>query len=509
MKIFRLALASTGIGALVVGLGLLISNFDKVSGFVKTFIDKFATLRIAVDALTKAWTWLSEAIGLSDTAEEKAAARAEIRKKNSDIRVKQMEREIALLKAQGATEEEIYNKQVQIYRDRIKAETELYNAKRKTGTATREEYEALQDLGNEYAVFIAERQTKLKEEREKELQAQKDKNDKLREEQKKYLTDINNQLTDAKIRNINDSVQREIEAERVALQRKLQAIKGNSASEVALREQLQIESQNKINKIVEDDAKAKSDKEKEERAKEIETSYRDKIASIEASILAGQEGSLSLLNAERELALQQRNQALESDTLTSGERLKIEQEYQNRLLELSKAQQDFEAQLAQQKRDAVVNAAQSTLNALTVIGNLANQNAEKQSAFQKAVAVAGLAINTAQAIGSTIAGATAAAATAGPAFPFVLAGYIASGLATVLTNFATAKKLLGGAGASVNASGASGGGGVQGGTPTNIQTTPNQQVDAKSDINVKAFVVESDMTNAQKQAQKAKQLSEF
>lgn len=44
MKLFRLALISTGIGALVIGLGLLIANFDKVSAFVLKAREEFEKL---------------------------------------------------------------------------------------------------------------------------------------------------------------------------------------------------------------------------------------------------------------------------------------------------------------------------------------------------------------------------------------------------------------------------------------------------------------------------------
>ena len=44
LKVFRVALISTGIGAIVVGLGLLIANFDKVSNFVRKAVDGFDKL---------------------------------------------------------------------------------------------------------------------------------------------------------------------------------------------------------------------------------------------------------------------------------------------------------------------------------------------------------------------------------------------------------------------------------------------------------------------------------
>ena len=44
LKLFRLALISTGIGALVVGVGLLVANFDKLVSFVKNAINSFTNL---------------------------------------------------------------------------------------------------------------------------------------------------------------------------------------------------------------------------------------------------------------------------------------------------------------------------------------------------------------------------------------------------------------------------------------------------------------------------------
>jgi hypothetical protein len=44
LKLFRLALISTGIGAIVIGLGLLIANFDKVSAFVLKAREEFEKL---------------------------------------------------------------------------------------------------------------------------------------------------------------------------------------------------------------------------------------------------------------------------------------------------------------------------------------------------------------------------------------------------------------------------------------------------------------------------------
>jgi hypothetical protein len=62
--------------------------------------------------------------------------------------------------------------------------------------------------------------------------------------------------------------------------------------------------------------------------------------------------------------------------------------------------------------------------------------------FAKQLAVANLAVNKAQAISAAIAGATAAAAAKGPGAPFLIAGYIASMIATVVSGFAEIDSIM-------------------------------------------------------------------
>ena len=100
LKVFRIALLSTGIGAIVVGLGLLIANFEKVSKFVGEAIDSFKNLGPVMKALLLPITALVEgfelakkglqALGVLESKEEKLSKqraveknkRAEIEKQN-------------------------------------------------------------------------------------------------------------------------------------------------------------------------------------------------------------------------------------------------------------------------------------------------------------------------------------------------------------------------------------------------------------------------------------------
>jgi hypothetical protein len=151
-------------------------------------------------------------------------------------------------------------------------------------------------------------------------------------------------------------------------------------------------------------------------------------------------------------------------------------------------------------KNAKFDIAQNTVNGLAALGELLSNNGKKNTAFQKTLAIAQIAIDTARSIAATIAGATSAAATTGPAAPFVQIAYITSGIASVLAAMASAKKALqepaisqvGGGGGNLSLPTASGV------TPPNIQAPTNTsgflQQDSES---FKVFVVESDITNAQ------------
>lgn len=83
----------------------------------------------------------------------------------------------------------------------------------------------------------------------------------------------------------------------------------------------------------------------------------------------------------------------------------------------------------------------SLSGALDQMEGLLAENAEASRGF----AMFKLAIDTATSISSAIAGATQAAAATGPGAPFTIAAYIASMVATVVTSFVKAKKLISGA----------------------------------------------------------------
>ena len=125
LKVFRLALISTGIGAIVVGLGLLIANFDKVTK--------------AIEPVIQGLKDFGDAIGLTNFAEEEQAEerqkRFEQEKKRIeelkraqqvafDIRQKQFDLEIRKAKLLG-------KETIEIEKQKIQASIELQKQKAK------------------------------------------------------------------------------------------------------------------------------------------------------------------------------------------------------------------------------------------------------------------------------------------------------------------------------------------------------------------------------------------
>ena len=81
-------------------------------------------------------------------------------------------------------------------------------------------------------------------------------------------------------------------------------------------------------------------------------------------------------------------------------------------------------------------------DAITTVLNVMAENQEEYSAFAKIAALFQIATESAKAIATAVTGATAAAAETGPAAPYVIAGYIASMVATVISGIAQAYRVI-------------------------------------------------------------------
>lgn len=110
---------------------------------------------------------------------------------------------------------------------------------------------------------------------------------------------------------------------------------------------------------------------------------------------------------------------------------------------ISQDQYASESKRIEQDRTAVfLESAKAGANAFISMFDTLAQLEGQGSNFAKASAVFQIGLDLAQSLAATIAGATKAAAATGPAAPFTLAGYIASGIAAVFSAFAQVKQLV-------------------------------------------------------------------
>ena len=128
LKAFRIALISTGIGAIVVAVGLLIANFEKVSGWVTSLIDKFGGWRqVLMFVAPPIWAIIKalEALGVIESeAEEKV-------RKASEERIAQRRKEVKELDKQKEKVEGYYDFEIRKAKALGKDVEELEKAKRK------------------------------------------------------------------------------------------------------------------------------------------------------------------------------------------------------------------------------------------------------------------------------------------------------------------------------------------------------------------------------------------
>ena len=457
MKAFRIALAATGIGLLVVALGFL--------------VEKMMSYMSSTDDATKAQDRL--------TASTKRfnAERDRMNKKLNDS----IEYEKNYAKAVGASEEKIYEIEKQGFKKReMQRESDYWanlqrieTLKNKKKTALNAENADLVKSINEEITNIrtknndlidlkyqlqrdeklltAQHNTDLKSKqndankealaKQKEAgQKAKEQKIKQNEEEKKLEAEnleFKRKIEDLTVANIDDVNTREIMSLKLKHDRELEEMQkqyGKKKEFAELEKQLLIQQETEKTALLDEQKKAKDEKAKAE----IEKANNDAKALLEADIIRAEED----FNLKQQKRIELENldfaQQMQNTELTNGQRELLKAQHEANLLDIAKESAERQKQLDKELADAKSFLVEQTSN---MFGELAN-SAKQGSAIQKAFAVTQLTIDTAKAISSTIAGATAAAAAGGPAAPFLLAGYIASGVATVTKAMSSAKKIL-------------------------------------------------------------------
>jgi hypothetical protein len=253
LKIFSGALISTGIGALVVGLGLLISNFDKVRDAVYKM---FPPLKMLGDAIGSVVNFFTDLIGVTSEAERAEAKRQATfakAKANTEIVNQGIQREIDLLKAKGATQEEIDKKEKQMIQNQLK---DLKAAANERGMLAGEQATQYKDLQNKLLVIDAtaaktkaDEDKKRAEEAANKSKAAGDKARQISEQNAQKDREFRQQQADAQVQLIKDTADTDEKTLRTALEKQL-AIK-NEGKKIST--ELAKQQADEINKIVEDE----------------------------------------------------------------------------------------------------------------------------------------------------------------------------------------------------------------------------------------------------------------
>ena len=184
MKLFRAALVATGIGALVVALGLVISNFDKISDWIAK--SPLGNLAKGVSNLVTSFT---DFIGVTSEAERNLNKLSAANKRaNEDITNR-----IKVLKAQGGSEKEIYEESGKLIENQLSTLRESLKTK---GKLTDEENKQFRDLKTEQLVLTADYNKKTAEATAKAGEEAKKKRDEVNKQVEEDTKTANKMLID-------------------------------------------------------------------------------------------------------------------------------------------------------------------------------------------------------------------------------------------------------------------------------------------------------------------------
>lgn len=203
MKLFRLALASTGIGALVVGLGLLIANFDDVKKVVNNLLKPFdgiiAKVRDFLSTISFGLIDDSSTLKTKENAQQSMDAIVRLSKANESIE-KQMQRNIDIAKAKGNNDKEVFKLEKELADFRLKniyAEQDAIKRKIQAGNATDEERKRLLELVQTARDVIKEREileinyrNGVKKRAEQKAEEDKRESERIRKEREKDLEEM-------------------------------------------------------------------------------------------------------------------------------------------------------------------------------------------------------------------------------------------------------------------------------------------------------------------------------
>lgn len=460
----RSAIISTGIGALVIAVGLLVANFDKVKKVVLDLIPGLASVGTFISNIVNSVT---DFVGVTS----KASRELENFNKLTD---KQLKEQNAFLDQNGYKYDEYTNR-------KIKANIDyLENAKKVKNDETLSEAQknkALKDYQDKRDFEINEatkgRQAKVDEANAQEVEKEKEKNEKLKAENKakndalkKQNEDFEKELQALKDKNLVDAIKDENDKAEALLQlqftndiKRINASKYTEEQKNALRIELQNQFQ-----IQQDEINAKRDEDEQKKLDEAIKKEQERIAN--------------------------NNKIREADY--ENKKRKEEQQTQ-----YTKEQTEARIKLDEEERKTKIDSAKAIGDSLGALSDLVG----KQTATGKALGVAQALINTYIGASEVLRAKSVLPEPIGTISKVVnVATIIATGIKSVKAIIGT--KVPNAGGASGGASGGApslGGGTVAPPLPPQLatQTINAGQINQLASATARAYVVESDVSGNQ------------
>ncbi len=501
LKLFRLALISTGVGALVVGLGLLIANFEKIQevlsdvnkGFkdgnlvTKALMIAFAPLILTIKAATKGLQMLGVIASEEDKKadaihkakmdryleESKALSeQSEDIKRASRARQKALDDEIEMLEAQGKKTRDI---------QRQKLEDNILLAKQEAEIA--EKQAKLAEKNNAFTKktqrLLFEARTRFVEENERKLrvfdaQTNTERISNYKDYAKERIS-IARQIEDIENGLLEDGIEKELEINRDKFRRLREDAKKNTkltrterARLIELFDEQELAQQKVIDAKYEKIRQDKIDKEKAELQELVDFNEELRLKEIED-------------NKAKNLQIIEDNKAAAAKQKEIDEKAKAD----------AQAIQDFKFDIASQGLQTISNLTE-------LFAGKSEKAAKKAFQVQKAVSIAQATIDTYKSANAIFASTAANPITVlNPSAPFIAAGVaVAAGLVNVAS--IASQKFQGG--------GSTGGGGQESAPDLGGGATPQFNVVGDSGINqiaqlqqqpVQAFVVSGEVTTSQ------------
>jgi hypothetical protein len=492
LKIFRLALISTGVGAVVVAVGMLVANFDKVTEAVTKFVSGSPALTKVLKFIGDTFTSIGESLGF---VEDKTT-------KNLRTQIEAAEKQKRLLEAQG--------------KDTAKVEGEILTMKLDLAKRTKEGVNEAQEaitLFNAEQIFKREEAEKKAAEKKGELnKAAAAKAKEAAKAAAQIQLELNQTLEDLQAQNIANEEARALAQLEVERNRARQQLVDKKASDALLIEfDKQTETQRKA---ITDQAQADRDaKAKEDNDKQI-ANAKVVADALQQARLDSIKNEFDRAQAELEIQRQAKIEELTLAGASNAELLAVQQAFADKSVEIAKEAADKNKAT---KMAEVNSALKVTRDSISALNDLIQSAAGQSEAQQKKAFESNKKANIAMALIDTYLGAS-------QVFVSTVGGPIIKGIAAaaaVVAGLARVNAIRRTTFQSSSPQSVSSGGGIPTGgagqqppaafnpnvTPTNPTAQPNPQGGQNGTTRV--IVVESDIRRVTTRVDAAERFATF